>query len=97
MALLSRLGVADRAAAAGTRPVPAALVPGRPAAAFPARAVFLPALGGRTLAAGRPGAAPFTAPLDSLFFPLVVGVLGRRRLLCPGGQEELFQIEFVIR
>ena len=95
--MLSRLGAADGAAPAPTGPVSAALGPGWPAAAFPARAVLVPALEGRTFAAGRPRAAPFIASLDSLLFAFVVCVLGRRRLLCPGGQEELFQIKLVIR
>jgi len=95
--LLSRFGAAERAAAPRSRPVPPGLGPGRSGAAFATRAVFVPALGGGTLPAGRPRAAPFKAALDSLFFPLVVGVLGRGGLLCPSGQEELFQIEFVVR
>jgi hypothetical protein len=53
---------------------------------------------GRAIAARRARAASISAALGAVYFAFVFGVFGRRRiLLCPGRQEEFFQIEFVIR
>jgi hypothetical protein len=71
----------------------------RRAAAFPVRAVPIPAVTGRAVASGRTGAAavPAASAVKPVLASLVVGVLGRGRLLRPSGEKELLQIQFVIR
>ena len=69
------------------------------AATIAARAIVVPSRSGRTIAAGRAGATAIAvaAAVRPLGFAFVFGVLGGRRLLRPGGQEEFVQVQFVIR
>ena len=61
------------------------------------RAIVVASRARRAIAARRTWAAAALTAVRSVHFALVFSVLGcGRLLLCPGGQEKLFQIEFVI-
>jgi hypothetical protein len=69
----------------------------RRTAAITVGAILIPPPTGRSVPARRPGAATVTTALGSLVTALVFGVLGRGRLLSPGGQKEFFEIKIAIR
>jgi hypothetical protein len=84
---------AEGLAALAFRPWRAATGSGRPAT-LAARAIVVASRSGEAVTARRPGATTIAvaAALGPLGFAFVFGVLGGRRLLRPGGQEEFVQV-----